>query len=91
MSPLLVVLGIGAVVCAVFSFIVFDHFASQKQALTGRSSTLLRIVALVLGLAGAVALLLGASRHLDVIIGVILLLGYGLSGLFASIRRKSGG
>lgn len=90
MSPLLVVLVIGVVLSAVFSFLVFEHYSSKQHAPTGRSATLLRLVALVLGLAALVVVLRGESRRLDVILGVILLLGIGLSGVFASIRRRWG-
>ena len=79
---------LGALAVAGVGLIILFSRASNQQQATGQPSSLIRIAALVLGLAAGGSMLFTGSFSLEVAIASVVLLGYGIFGFFATAKRK---
>ncbi len=77
-----------AIVVAGIGLIWLIQRSSQQQQKTGRPSYLIRVLALVLGVVVAGSMLLMGYFSLQLGIAAVVLLGYGLFGLFSTVKRQ---
>ncbi len=79
---------VAVLAAAATGLIILFSRASNRQQAIGQPSLPIRVAALILGLTAAGGMLLTKYFSLQIAVAAAVLLGYGLFGFFATVKRR---